>query len=82
MFYAYALNSLSRNYTYIGITSNPERRINDHNAGYNKTTNPYKPFLVILLEEYPTRELARQREKYLKSGVGRAYLKSLSLSKE
>ena len=60
------------------MTSNPERRVNDHNNGYNKTTKPYKPFAVILLEEYPNRETARQREKYLKSGVGRAYLKSLT----
>jgi putative endonuclease len=77
MFYVYALNSMSRKYTYIGMTSNPDRRIYDHNIGYNKTTKPYKPFQVILLEKYPTRELARQREIYLKSGVGREYLKLL-----
>jgi putative endonuclease len=79
MFYVYALKSLSRNYVYIGMTSDPDRRINDHNVGYNNTTKPYKPFSVILFEEYPTRNLARLREKYLKSGVGRAYLKSLAL---
>jgi putative endonuclease len=48
------------------MTSDPERRMKDHNMGYNKTTKPYKPFAIILLEEYSTRELARQREKYLK----------------
>jgi putative endonuclease len=59
------------------MSSNAERRISDHNNGYNKTTKPYKPFKTILIEEYPTRTLARQREKYLKSGVGKEYLKSI-----
>jgi len=77
MFYVYALKSLRRNYTYIGMTADVQRRLKDHDAGYNKTTKPYKPFSTLLLEEYPTRDLARRREKYLKSGVGRAYLKSL-----
>ncbi|MFI5163177.1 MAG: GIY-YIG nuclease family protein [Sphingobacteriales bacterium] len=75
MFHVYALSSLIRNYIYVGMTSDLERRIDDHNKGYNKTTKPYRPFKVILIEEYETRPIARKREKYLKSGVGRAYLK-------
>jgi putative endonuclease len=59
------------------MSSDTERRISDHNNGYNKTTKPYKPFKTILIEEYPARALARQREKYLKSGVGKEYLKSI-----
>jgi putative endonuclease len=61
------------------MSSDIERRISDHNNGYNKTTKPYRPFRVILVEEYETRDLARKREKYLKSGVGKEYLKTLSI---
>ena len=75
--FVYVLNSLNRNYIYVGMTSDLERRISDHNSGYNKTTKPYMPFDIVLVEEYSTRILARQREKYLKSGIGKEYLKSL-----
>ena len=77
MFFVYALTSLTRNYIYVGMSSDSERRISDHNDGYNKTTKPYRPFKTILIEEFSTRVLARQREKYLKSGVGKEYLKTL-----
>ena len=78
MFYVYALVSENRNYIYVRLTDNPERRIAYHNAGYNKTTKPYCPFTTILIEEHPTRVAARAREKYLKSGVGKEYLKQLA----
>ena len=77
MFYVYALKSLSRNYIYVGLTDNPDRRVSQHNNGLNKTTRAYKPFIVILTETYPTRGEARKREIYLKSGAGKLFLKSL-----
>ncbi len=49
-----------------------------HNKGYNKTTKPYKPFNIILIEQFVDRVMARQREKYLKSGIGREYLKKIN----
>ena len=45
--------------------------------GYNKTTKPYKPFELILVEKYETRVEARSREKYLKCGIGKEFLKKL-----
>lgn len=75
MYHVYVLVSQTRNYIYVGITDNLERRITQHNAGYNKTTKPYRPFSVLLTEDYPTRTAARARERYLKSGVGKEYLK-------
>jgi putative endonuclease len=35
------------------------------------------PFVLILTEEYPSRIEARKREKYLKSGIGKEFLKRL-----
>ena len=77
MFYTYAIKSLSRNYIYVGLTSNLERRFNEHQVGKNKTTKPYRPFEIIYSETHLTRIAARTKEKYLKSGVGKDFLKSL-----
>jgi putative endonuclease len=77
MFYVYAIRSLSRNYIYVGLTDNLDRRIAQHNFGLNPTTKPYRPFELIWSESFPTRSEARLREKYLKSGVGKTFLKSL-----
>lgn len=77
MYYVYVLNSLSRTYIYVGISNNTDRRINQHNRGQNKTTRPYRPFEIILIEQYSSRAEARKREVYLKSGAGKEFLKSL-----
>ncbi|RKY90930.1 MAG: GIY-YIG nuclease family protein [Ignavibacteriae bacterium] len=76
MFYVYVISSLRRTYIYVGITNNSNRRIDEHQKGYNKTTRAYRPFRVILVEKYKTRQEARKREKYLKSGIGKEFLKS------
>ncbi|MFY9457414.1 MAG: GIY-YIG nuclease family protein [Candidatus Spechtbacterales bacterium] len=75
--FVYAIKSLTKNYIYVGLTNNTERRINQHQKGKEKTTRPYRPFMLILIEEYPSRIKARKREKYLKSGVGKEFLKSI-----
>ena len=77
MYFVYALKSLSRNYIYVGLTDNVERRFGEHQTGKNKTTKPYRPFEIIHIEEYETRPEARKREIFLKSGVGKEFLKTL-----
>lgn len=59
------------------MTSNIEERIERHNRGYEKTTRAYRPFELIYTEDQATREEAREREKYFKSGVGKEFLKKL-----
>jgi putative endonuclease len=77
IFYVYAIKSVTRHYIYVGLTDNPHRRFDQHNRGLNKTTKPYAPFIQIYLEQVGTREEARKKEKYFKSGVGKEFLKSL-----
>lgn len=77
MFEVYAIKSVNRNYLYIGLTNNFERRFKQRNEGQNRTTKPYAPFVLVLKEVHPNRIKAREREKYLKSGTGKEYLKSL-----
>jgi len=76
MYFVYAIKSLKRNYLYVGLTNNLERRLNEHNAGYEKTTKAYLPFKIVHWETFETRILARKRERFLKSGVGKEFLKS------
>lgn len=77
MFEVYAIKSVNRNYLYIGLTNNFERRFKQHNEGQNRTTKSYAPFIVVFKETLPNRVKARERDKYLKSGSGKEYLKSL-----
>ena len=76
MFYVYVIKSQLRNYIYVGMTNNFQRRIKQHNNGENSTTKAYRPFELIFVEEYNTRVEAREREKYLKSGIGKEFIKS------
>jgi putative endonuclease len=75
--YVYVIRSLVRSYIDVGMSDNVERRLKQHNNGENKSTKPYKSFQLILVEEFPSRIEARKREKFLKAGSGKKYLKSL-----
>ncbi len=81
MYYVYTISSLIRNYIYVGLTNNVERRVNEHNKGKNKTTKPYIPFKTILIEKFNSRTDARKREKFLKSGYGKEYIKKFIIKK-
>ena len=61
---------------YIGMSQNLSRRIKEHNKGLTKSTKGYRPWKLMYFEKYPTRMLARSRERYLKSGIGRELLKT------
>jgi putative endonuclease len=58
------------------LTNNVGRRFQQHQEGKEKTTAPYRPFTLILQEQYKTRVEARSREKYLKSGTGKEWIKN------
>ncbi|MBZ0178116.1 MAG: GIY-YIG nuclease family protein [Melioribacteraceae bacterium] len=77
MIYVYALKSVNHNYIYVGMTNNISVRFNEHNSGYERTTKPYLPFRLIYFEKCLSRKEARLREKYLKSGIGKEFLKSI-----
>ncbi len=74
--YVYALQSIQKTYIYVGLTQNVQERFKRHQNGREKTTRSYRPFRIIFTEEYATREEARIREKYLKSGYGKEWIKA------
>jgi putative endonuclease len=73
-YFVYAIYSDSRKRRYIGISINPENRLEDHNRGQTKSTKPYRPWKLVYTEVFNSRTEARKREKYLKSGIGREFL--------
>ena len=77
MFFVYVLYSEKYDRTYVGFTNDLERRLKEHNIGHSKSTKAYKPWIVIYNVELDTRMKAREREKYLKSGIGRDFIKTI-----
>ena len=63
------------------MTSNLEKRIRQHNAGYSKSTKPYKPWVLIYSEETADSKSGRKSEKYFKSGIGRELIRNEILPK-
>lgn len=75
MYFVYALQSKTCKRIYVGFTENLEKRIHQHNSGKTKSTKGYIPWELIYFEVVQDRFKAREREKYLKSGSGKEFLK-------
>ena len=75
MFYVYILYSKNDDRFYVGMTANIQQRIRDHNSGRNKSTKPYRPWIVVHTDVFQNRTDARRREKYLKTAAGRRWRK-------
>ena len=74
MWFTYVIQSIKDCGVYVGMTSDVERRMREHNAGYNRSTRSRAPFVLFYVERCDSRPEARKREKFLKSGVGREFL--------
>jgi len=61
---------------YIGSTMNLQKRILEHNAGKSLATKGGRPWKLIYREIGLNRDDAMVREKYLKSGMGKHYIKN------
>jgi len=76
MYYTYVLRSNKDGNLYIGYTNDLIRRIRKHNEAKVESTRVRLPVILIYYEACLDKEKAIKREKYLKSGFGRKYLKS------
>ena len=76
MHYVYILISKKDGKFYTGSTSDLKRRLNEHNAGKVESTKRRKPLLLVYYEACLDEKDARQREKYLKSGMGKKYIRN------
>jgi putative endonuclease len=76
----YVLRSEMNGDLYVGIAYDEVNRLKEHNAGKSRYTKGLRPWKIIYVESFPDWKSARDREKYLKSGVGKEYIKKLVLS--
>jgi len=72
------MRSLKNGRLYTGSTNDLERRLEEHGRGKSHYTRNAGPFEVVYTEEFGTRLEARQRERALKTGQGRAFLANLN----
>ena len=75
MYFVYVLRSIEQGRLYVGSSAEPDERLKSHNAGRVKSTKAYRPWKRVLLEEHSDRNTAEKRERYLKSGWGRRWIK-------
>ena len=76
MIYVYVLLSEADEQFYTGMTSDLRRRFEEHNAGQVASTKHRLPFRLVYYEACVSRADAAAREKYLKTGMGKRYLKN------
>lgn len=77
-YFVYAIKSIANNYTYVGLSEDPIKRLKQHNFGRTKSNCHYKPFKIIFTDGPFDLRTARDKEKYYKSGCGKEFLKSIS----
>lgn len=75
MYYVYLLESKIDKSWYIGYSFDLRKRFASHNAGSNKSTKGKRPWKLIYYEAYLDRHDAKGRERFLKSGSGRRFIK-------
>ncbi|QQS44236.1 GIY-YIG nuclease family protein [Candidatus Roizmanbacteria bacterium] len=74
-YYTYVLESTINGTLYIGWTTDLVHRIEEHNNKNVTSTKRYVPWVVVYYEACRSKKGAIEREKQLKTGFGRAYLK-------
>ncbi len=76
MFYVYIMRSKKDKKWYTGYSEDLRKRFNEHNSNMSYSTKNRGPFELIYYEVCLNSQDARSREKYLKTGMGKRYLKN------
>ncbi len=76
MVYTYILMSKKDNRLYTGYTSDLRKRFGEHNMGKVPSTKNRGPFELIYYEACLHAQDAAAREKYLKTGMGKRYIRN------
>ena len=76
MYFVYVIQSKKDRRFYTGFTRDLQNRLLEHNAGRVSSTKERNPFDLIYYEACLNEQDALAREKYLKSGMGKRYLKN------
>ena len=76
MFYVYLLYSEKDGKFYTGSTNDLKRRLQEHISGNVTSTKNRRQLKLIYYEACLSEEDGQQREMYLKSGMGKRYLRN------
>lgn len=71
----YVLRSLKDGKLYTGRAMNVHHRLRSHNEGKVPSTRTRRPFVLVYTEVFESEKEAADRERYLKTGFGRKWLK-------
>ncbi len=66
MWYVYLLQSIEHGKYYIGMTSDIEKRLHEHNQGKTKSIKAYIPYSIIGYSTFNGKQEARKYEIHLK----------------
>ena len=75
-FYVYVLRSQTDGRFYTGCTNDLRKRFNQHERGQVTATKKRLPVELLYYEMCRDQSDAYNREKYLKSGMGKRYIKN------
>jgi len=75
MYYTYVLESAKDHQWYTGMTGDLKRRMANHVKGEVISTSDRRPLNLVYYEACLNEADAKRRERYLKSGKGKRYLK-------
>ena len=75
MYYSYVLQSEKDNGFYTGFTKDLKLRFEQHAKGMVDSTKDRRPFKLIYYEACLNQKDATKREKYLKTYLGKMFLK-------
>ena len=67
----YILESKQNGRYYVGISSDPERRLTHHNATSTGFTARYRPWSLVFAETFSTKQKARKAEQLIKGWKSR-----------
>ncbi|OGL35984.1 excinuclease ABC subunit C [Candidatus Saccharibacteria bacterium RIFCSPHIGHO2_12_FULL_47_16b] len=76
MCYVYVLRNTENGRFYTGFTFDLKKRLTEHFANQSRSTNKRGPYELIYYEACMNSTDARAREKFLKTGQGKRYLKN------
>lgn len=76
-YFLYILQSEHSGVFYTGSSDNPQRRVHFHNTIETGFTSRYRPWKIVFTKEYPTKHLAQQAERKVKSWKSRKMIEQL-----
>ncbi len=76
-YFLYILKSLKIEKFYIGISQNPQRRLEYHNTIEKGFTSRYRPWKIVFSQEFSSKKKAAAAERKVKSWKSREMIQKV-----